>query len=119
MGVNNFPSRHLTGRAPGTDSVAEEVKTRRVKVQRATFAALARYTPTHFPGRLVLFLPCQSWGLSSRQPLRWGSVADRAEEYYGPDDCHTDVMLLEPYAPIFAKLFTETCAERHLIGHPA
>jgi hypothetical protein len=92
-----------------TDSVAQEVKTRRVKVQNATFAALASYTPTHFPGRLVLLLPCNRWARSSRQPLRWRSVADRAEEHYGPNDCHTDVMLLEPYAALFAKLFGQAC----------
>jgi hypothetical protein len=99
--------------------VAEEVKTRRVKVQRATVAALARYRPAHFSGRLVLLLPSEKWARSSRQPLRWRSVADRTEEHYGPDDCHTDVMLLEPYAPIFAKLFTEARVEQHLLAHPA
>jgi thioesterase domain-containing protein len=88
--------------------VSPEVLAQRIKVQRATFAALARYTPRHFPGRLVLLLPCKSWANSSRQPLRWRSVADRVEENYGPDECHTDVMLLEPYAPIFAELFARS-----------
>lgn len=91
------------------DSAAEEVKTRRLKVQRATFAALARYTPTYFPGRLALLLPCKVWAQSSRQPLQWRSVAERAEEHYGPDDCHTDVMLLEPHARAFAELFAQFC----------
>jgi thioesterase domain-containing protein len=88
--------------------ISPEVLAQRIKVQRATFAALARYTPRHFPGRLVLLLPCKAWAHSSRQPLRWRSVAERAEEYYGLDDCDTDVMLLEPYAPIFAELFTRS-----------
>jgi hypothetical protein len=85
--------------------ISSEVLARRIKVQRATFAALARYTPKHFPGQLVLLLPCKAWAHSSRQPLRWRSVAERVAEHYGPDDCHTDVMLLEPYARIFAELF--------------
>ena len=39
-------------------------------------------------------------------------LADRAEEHFGPDDCHTDVMLREPYAAIFAELFAHLCATR-------
>jgi thioesterase domain-containing protein len=85
--------------------ISPEVLAQRIKVQRATFAALARHTPRHFPGRLVLFLPCKAWASSSRQPLRWRSVAERVDEHYGPDDCHTDVMLLEPNARVFAELF--------------
>jgi thioesterase domain-containing protein len=99
-------------KAEVSDSVTEEVKARRINVQRATFAALARYAPVHFPGRLMLLLPCKNWARSSRQPLRWRSVADRAEEHYGPDDCHTDVMLLEPNARIFAQFFIERFATR-------
>jgi len=88
--------------------ISSEVLAQRIKVQEATFAALAHYTPTHFPGRLVLLLPCKAWARSSRQPLRWRSVAERVEEHYGPDDCHTDVMLLEPYAPTLAELFRQS-----------
>jgi thioesterase domain-containing protein len=87
--------------------ISPEVLAQRIHVQRATFAALAHYTPTHFPGRLVLLLPCKSWSYSSRHPLHWRSFADSAEDYYGPDDCHTDVMLLEPYAQGFAELLAE------------
>jgi hypothetical protein len=87
--------------------ISSEVLAQRINVQRATFAALARYTPTHFLGRLVLLLPCRAWAHSSRQPLRWRSVAEYVEEHYGPDDCHTDVMLLEPHARNFAELFEQ------------
>jgi thioesterase domain-containing protein len=88
--------------------ISPEVLAQRIKVQRATFAALARYTPRHFPGRLVLLLPCKAWAHSSRQPLRWRTVAERVDEHYGPDDCHTDVMLLEPNAQVFAEMFTRS-----------
>jgi thioesterase domain-containing protein len=91
-------------------AVAVEVLERRIQVQRATFAALSRYTPGHFAGRLILFLPCEAWAHSSRKPLRWRSMANQCEEHFGPEDCHTDVMLLEPYAPIFAGLFARFCA---------
>jgi thioesterase domain-containing protein len=87
--------------------ISPEVLAQRINVQRATFAALARYEPSRFPGRLVLLLPCKDWAHSSRKPLRWRSVAERVEEHYGPDECHTDVMLLEPYARYFAELFEQ------------
>jgi thioesterase domain-containing protein len=95
---------------PEHPAVAAEVLERRINVQRATFAALSRYTPGHFAGRLVLFLPCEAWAHSSRKPLRWRSVADHCEVHFGPEDCHTDVMLLEPHAPMFAGLFARFCA---------
>jgi thioesterase domain-containing protein len=93
--------------------ISPEVLAQRIKVQRATFAALARYEPRHFAGRLVLLLPCKAWARSSRQPLRWRSMADRVEEHYGPDDCHTDVMLLEPNARKFAELFEQSVVVRN------
>lgn len=86
-------------------AIATEVLARRINVQQATFAALRRYKPGRFAGRLVLFLPSKAWSQSSRHPLRWRSLADHCEEHFGPDDCHTDVMLLEPYAADFAKQF--------------
>lgn len=87
--------------------VAAEVMARRIAVQRATFTALSRYKPSHFAGRIVLLLPSKTWAQSSRRPLRWRSMADHCQEYFGPDDCETDVMLLDPYAAIFAELFNQ------------
>ena len=75
----------------------------RAKMERATIAALRRYTPRHFAGRLLVFTPSRQW-LPSAAPL-WRSVAGRAEEYFGPEGCNGDTMLLEPYAPGFAALF--------------
>src|SRR5439155_6655955 len=95
---------------PRQPPVAADVLAQRLNVQRATFAALRRYTPGRFAGRLVLLLPSKAWAQSSRSPLRWRSRADHCEEHFGPDDCETDVMLLEPYAPGFAELFTQSCA---------
>jgi thioesterase domain-containing protein len=106
------PSHHDDGSQSKIENqeskISPEVLARRVRVQQATFAALARYTPVHFPGRLVLLLPCKAWARSSRQPLRWRTVAERVEEHYGPDDCDTDVMLLEPNARLMAELFNRS-----------
>ena len=75
----------------------------RAKMERAAIAALRRYTPHPFPGRLLLFTPSTQW-LPSAAPL-WRTVAERVEEYFGPEGCEGDTMLLQAYAPGFAALF--------------
>ncbi len=104
--------------APGAIAAPDPVLVWREKVARATFAALRRYVPRHFDGRLSLFLPCHEWARSREEPLRWCAVARQTEEYYGPDRCDTDVMLLEPYASTFAALFRQSRAatQRTLSG---
>jgi hypothetical protein len=44
---------------------------------------------------------------SPDQLLRWRSRARHAAEYYGPNGCGLDDMLLEPYARVFAELFAQ------------
>jgi thioesterase domain-containing protein len=79
----------------------------RAKVGRAIITAVRRYTPGSFSGRVGLFLPNREWLRSGAAPLRWRSVAMRTEEYYGPDNCNPDLLLLEPDAPAMAKLFKQ------------
>jgi thioesterase domain-containing protein len=93
------PPRVEASRAMG------ETLRRRAAVERATFASLRRYEPGFFDGHMKLFLPCQEWIGSSDKPLLWGNLARRVEEYFGPDSCTTDTMLLEPYAAAFAEMF--------------
>jgi thioesterase domain-containing protein len=90
----------------------DQVQFHRARVERATFAALRRYVPASFPGLLSLILPCEEWARSREEPLRWRSMAGRTEEYFGPPGCSTDIMLLEPHAPTFARLF-RTCRGSH------
>ncbi len=79
----------------------------RARVANATITAVRRYTPGSFSGRVGLFLPNREWLQSGAAPLRWRSVALRTEEYYGPDNCHPDLLLLEPDAPAIARLFEQ------------
>ena len=83
----------------------DRVLVRHAAVQRATFAALRSYLPGYFSGHLIHFLPSREWVNSADQPLRWRSSAQHAAEYYGPNGCVTDDMLLEPHARVFAQLF--------------
>lgn len=100
-------------RAPTEGSAAlETMLRRRARVESATFVALRLYVPCHFEGVLKLFLPSKHWIHSSDQPLRWRSVARHVEEFYGPDGCVTDLMLLEPTAAKFATLFRGPSLEK-------
>lgn len=85
----------------------------RERVERATIAAVRRYTPSPSPLRLALFLPNQAWAHSLDMPLRWRTVAKATEEYFGPDDCNGDVMLRD-HATAFAELFRECRARQAL-----
>jgi len=98
---------HEAQRTAERPAEPDSVLVLRAKVERATIAAARRYTPGHFAGRVSLFLPCKEWVRSGNEPLRWRSVAQHAEEYFGPDGCNTDIMLREHYAPVFAELFRE------------
>jgi thioesterase domain-containing protein len=94
-------------RAAASSAARDPVLVLRAGVERATLAAARRYTPGHFAGRVCLFVPCENWSRTLNEPLRWRSVAGRSEEYFGPDGCDTDNMLLESHAPAFAELFRQ------------
>ncbi|MBC8007542.1 MAG: thioesterase [Prolixibacteraceae bacterium] len=79
----------------------------RTKVGRATITAVRHYTPRSFAGRVGLFLPNREWLRSGTAPLRWRTLSGRSEEFFGPDDCNPDLLLLEPDAPAIAKLFLQ------------
>ena len=94
-------------RATASSAARDPVLVLRAGVERATLAAARRYTPGHFEGRVCLLVPCENWARTINEPLRWRSVAGHSEEYFGPDGCDTDNMLLESNAPAFAKLFRQ------------
>jgi thioesterase domain-containing protein len=93
---------------------SDSVLALQAKVERATLRAARRYTPSHFAGRISLFLPCQAWVRCGAEPLRWRAVAQQTEEYFGPDGCDNDIMLRQPYAATFAQLFRQ-CYSRNTL----
>jgi thioesterase domain-containing protein len=95
-------------RAAAQAAALDPVLVRRAAVERATIAAIRRYRPAPFAGRLSLFLPSQQW-LPSATPV-WASLAQRTDEYVGPPGCDNDTMLREPFAAHFAALFRRCCA---------
>jgi thioesterase domain-containing protein len=83
----------------------DPVLAQRARVESATLAAVRRYTPTHFAGRVELFLPGRRELPNSVAALRWRDLAQQFEVYFGPENCDGYTMLLEPTAPAFAELF--------------
>ena len=97
-------------RAAAQAAALDPVLVRRAAVERATIAAIRRYRPAPFLGRLSLFLPSRDW-LPSATPV-WTSLAQRTHEYVGPSGCDNDTMLREPFATQFAALFRRCYAEQ-------
>jgi thioesterase domain-containing protein len=86
----------------------DPVLVQRERLGAATVAAIRRYAPGHFAGRLNLFLPTQ-WLCPDEVLVQWRSVVEYAEGHFGPDGCTGDSMLREPYASAFANLFRRYC----------
>jgi len=105
--------KHKEQLASAQPAATDPVMVLRARVERATIQAARRYTPRHFAGSVSLFLPSRTW-LGPDYQLRWQSVAQHADEYFGPEGCNSDTMLREPYAPVFAELFRQ-CSARSAI----
>lgn len=99
--------RHRQTADSGTD---DPVLAWREKVGRATLAAIRRYQPAAFSGRLCLFWPSQKSRGAHKALSRWQALAPDSRTFFGPDGCDGAVMLREPHAAAFAELFKQ-CLE--------
>jgi thioesterase domain-containing protein len=90
---------------------ADPVLARRALVERTTLAAVRRYRPRRFEGRLKLFVPGVEWQRSGVSALRWCALAAHAETYFGPDSADGSDMLLDAHASAFAALFRSAYGE--------
>lgn len=106
--------RRKAGREVARAPEVDPIVIMREKIEKITLAAVRNYTPVFFAGRVAIFLPNREWVRGGASPLRWRTVAQRAEEYSGPDACQPDSMLLEPFAPAFAEFFTQ-CREKKVM----
>jgi thioesterase domain-containing protein len=92
-------------RAAGQSAATDPVLIWRDKVGRATLAAIRRYAPGPFSGRLNLFWPAKEWRGGGNALVQWPSTARDSETHFGPYGCAGATMLREPYAAAFAELF--------------
>jgi thioesterase domain-containing protein len=83
----------------------------RCRVGDAMVAAVKRYEPGPYAGRVDLFLPNHAWRRSGDQPDEWKRVSGRVVEHVGPDDANGDTMLGEPHVRALAKLMNASMRE--------
>ena len=79
----------------------------RRRVEDATVAAVKRYEPGFYAGRVDVFLPSEAWRRSGDRPDEWKRVAGQVVEHVGPDGCDGDNMLLEPHVRVLAALLNQ------------
>jgi len=104
--IERLSSRRRWARIERSPAGTDPLSLIKFRFEQAHGAMVRRYTPKPFPGRVCLLLPNKEWAVRSDcAPLRWRSVARYAEEYYGPDSCDPDRMLLEPDVLAFAEIF--------------
>lgn len=104
--VANLRARRAQARRAAAAKL-DEVLVLRSGVERATIEAIKRYRPSHYAGRVDLFLPSREWPDAESQGLRWRSLVAQADEHYGPTGCDGDNMLRAPYGAMFAALLEE------------
>lgn len=90
-------------REAGSRAALDPVMARRTKVGNATLAAIRRYKPGTYSGRLSLFWPDRE--NIGKAPLQWPTLAPDIEQYFGPEGCTGTEMLREPHAGTFAEFF--------------
>jgi thioesterase domain-containing protein len=91
-------------RAAATAERHDPALANRRRVEEETMAAVKRYEPALYAGRVDLFLPNEAWRHSGDLPDEWKRVAEQVVEHVGPDECDGDDMLREPHVPEVADL---------------
>jgi thioesterase domain-containing protein len=102
--------KYLAERIRGRFEQLRRERSIKHRYEQVTLAAVKRYAPGEFSGRLCLFVPNQQWLSANGAASRWRSAAPRTEVYYGPDSVHPERMLAEPDAAVFAELFRRCLA---------
>lgn len=92
-------------RASQAPPTADAESLARFRLEQATLAAVRRYRPQPYAGRVCHFIPKKDWLPANGGAARWRSAAPRTEDYYGPDHVDAERMLLDPDAAVFAELF--------------
>jgi predicted ATP-grasp superfamily ATP-dependent carboligase/thioesterase domain-containing protein len=85
------------------------------RFEQVALAAVRRYTPGPYAGRVCHFIPKKGWLPDEGGAARWRSAAPRIEEYYGPDNVDAERMLLDPDAAVFAELYKSCWNEKQAI----
>ena len=88
-------------------SASIQLSANRRRIEDATLAAVKRYEPGFYAGRVDVFLPSEAWRHSGDRPDEWKRVAGQVVEHVGPDGCDGDNMLREPHVRVLAALLNQ------------
>jgi thioesterase domain-containing protein len=91
----------------------------RLRIEETTIAAVKRYEPGPYAGRVDVFLPNEASRHSGDRPEEWRRVVSEVVEHVGPDECNGDNMLREPNIRAIAALLNSSLRDqggRHVAG---
>jgi thioesterase domain-containing protein len=94
----------VQSRAAAANQRRDPALANRRRMEDATMAAVKRYEPGFYPGRVDAFLPSEAWRHCGERPDEWKQVAQDVVEHVGPDGADGDNMLLEPHVQALAAL---------------
>lgn len=109
-----YVRERVTARANAAEQRRDPALANRRRMEEATLAAVTRYEPGFYPGRIDVFLPSEVWRHSGEGLQEWQQVAGQMVEYVGPDGADGDNMLRETHVEALAALIN-TCL-RHDTG---
>ena len=98
-------------RARAADKRRDPARDNQRRMEESTVAAVKRYEPGYYPGRVDAFLPSAAWRSAGEGSEEWKRVARQVIEYVGPDGADGDNMLLEPYVGVFAALLKQALSD--------
>lgn len=108
---------YVRDRVRARESAADERRDpaldNRRRIENATLAAVKRYEPGFYPGRVDAFLPSEAWRHSGEGSSEWKQVARQVIEHVGPDGADGDNMLREPLVRDLAALLNPSL-QNHL-----
>ena len=92
-------------RRQGSESAAapDPAMVRKAALEEATVAAVRRYDPQYFPGRLCLFLPDPQVTEFDSRARNWCARFLDSRVHPGPQGCTSDNMLKDPQASFIAR----------------
>ena len=96
--------RRYRDHVPEADPVAEQ----RNRLKRITANAVRNYKPVNIGTRVCQILPSRNSALPQQATRPWRTAVPHIEEFYGPDGCEGDVMLLDSHAAAIADLIRKT-----------
>jgi thioesterase domain-containing protein len=100
----DYVRSRVQGRALTAGQRHDPALEHRHRIEDSTVAAVKRYHPGFYAGRVDAFLPSAAWRRAGEGAEEWRHVAHELVEHVGPDGADGDNMLREPHVRALADL---------------